>query len=71
MENDKITKEAFDARNQIAHEMDVDLASGKGRRERDYETMVCWCENIARVSFRFIERTAAKIEGATDAAAGG
>jgi len=62
MANDKMTKEGFDARNQIAHEMDIDLLSGKGRRERDYETMVHWCENIAEVSRCFIEKTALKME---------
>jgi hypothetical protein len=63
MEDDKLTKEAFDARNQIAHEMDVDLESGEGRREREYDTMVRWSENIAQVSFKFIEATALKITG--------
>ena len=63
MANDRATKEAFDARNQIAHEMDVDLQNGRGRRERDYPTMVRWCENIAEVSYSFIEKTAIKIEG--------
>jgi hypothetical protein len=66
MANDKITKEAFDARNQIAHEMDVDLQNGKGRRERDYTTMVCWCENISEVSRSFIEKAASKMETASD-----
>jgi hypothetical protein len=61
MSNDKITQEAFNARNQIAHEMDIDLQSGRGRRERNYEDMVRWCENIAEVSRCFIERTTMKM----------
>jgi hypothetical protein len=35
MADDKATREAFDARNQITHEMDIDLPSGKDRRERE------------------------------------
>jgi hypothetical protein len=62
MVNDKITKEAFDARNQIAHEMDVDLQNGEGRRDRDYATMVRWSENIAEVSRSFIEKAAGKMQ---------
>lgn len=62
MSDDKVTKEAFDARNQIAHEMDVDLQSGKGRRARDYNTMVLWCENIAEISRCFVDHTAAKMD---------
>jgi hypothetical protein len=71
MEDDKVTRAAFDARNQIAHEMDVDLESGKGRRDRNYATMVAWSENIARVSRNFIEATEAKIAGATVTLASG
>jgi hypothetical protein len=61
MEHDKITQEAFSARNQIAHEMDIDLTSGKGRRDRNYNDMVRWCENIAEVSRRFVTQTAIKM----------
>ena len=48
MADDRTTRDAFEARNQITHEMDVDLPSGKERRERDYATMVHWCENFDR-----------------------
>jgi hypothetical protein len=65
MKNDRVTKEAFDARNQITHEMDIDLPSGKGRRERHYGTMVGWSVNIALVSSDFIEKTAMKMTRAT------
>jgi hypothetical protein len=60
MAHDKVTKEAFDARNQITHEMDVDLRDGKGRRNRAYDDMVRWSENIAEISRAFIERVEAK-----------
>jgi len=61
MADDKATREAFKARNQITHEMDVDLPSGKDRRERDYETMVRWTENIAEISQRFVGQIEAKL----------
>lgn len=54
MDKANVTKEAFDARNQIVHEMDVDLTSGNARRIRDYAVMVKWCDNILDVSQRFI-----------------
>jgi hypothetical protein len=65
MANDKVTQEAFTARNQIAHEMFIDLQSRKGRRERNYEDMVRWCENIAEVSRCFIKKTILKMETST------
>jgi hypothetical protein len=61
MADDKATREAFRARNQITHEMDVDLPSGKDRRERDYKTMVLWTENVAEISSRFIGQIEAKV----------
>jgi hypothetical protein len=56
-----VTKEAFDARNQIVHEMDIDLASGDQRRARSYETMVRWSDNIVGISSNFIDKVSTKI----------
>lgn len=49
------TRKAFLARNQITHEMDVDLATGEIRRARSYKDMVRACENILAISRCFIE----------------
>ena len=61
MDESNVTKEAFDARNKIVHEMDVDLASGNARRQRDYALMVKWCDNIIAISRRFIGAVEAKL----------
>lgn len=63
MDEPNVTKEAFDARNQIVHEMDVDLGSGNARRPRDYAVMVKWCDNILNVSQRFIGAVEGKLPG--------
>jgi hypothetical protein len=60
MANSKVTQEAFSARNQITHEMDIE--GGVGQRERTYHDMVRWCENIADISRCFIEKVGAKVE---------
>lgn len=61
MADDKVTREAFKARNQITHEMDVDLPGGRDRRERDYQTMARWTENVAEISRRFIGQVELKM----------
>lgn len=61
MDEPNVTKDAFDARNKIVHEMDVDLASGNARRQRDYAVMVKWCDNIISISRRFIGSVEAKL----------
>ncbi len=63
MDEPNVTKEAFDARNQIVHEMDVDLASGNARRSRDYAMMVKWSDNILNTSRRFIGAVESKLPG--------
>ena len=55
------TKRAFDARNQIVHEMDIQLDNGDQRRVRDYLNMSALCENVAAISARFIETVATKL----------
>lgn len=56
-----VTKAAFEARNQIVHEMDIDLETGNQRRERDYPTLVRWSENIIAISAAFIDKVALKV----------
>ncbi len=46
-------------------ELDIDLPRGRGRRERDYATMVRWTDNIAEISRRFIGQTELKMNSAT------
>jgi hypothetical protein len=60
MAQSDITREAFEARNQIQHEMDIDLEHNQRRRQRSYDDMVKWCENIAEVSRCFIDRVGEK-----------
>ena len=61
MANPNLTKSAFHARNQIVHEMDVDLDSGNARRARDYKLMVDWCDNILKISVDFIAAVEGKV----------
>ncbi len=63
------TKDAFDIRNDIIHEMDVDL-SGKGkgqkkRRVRGAPDMIKYCENVLNISVAFINVVAERIYGHT------
>lgn len=58
---DKVTKEAFEARNQLAHEMDIDFRAEHRRRDRAYSDMVRWSENILHVARTFITRVSDKI----------
>lgn len=58
---DKVTKEAFLARNQLAHEMDIDFVAEDKRRDRSYSDMVRWSENILEVAATFIDRVAEKL----------
>lgn len=60
---DEVTKEAFEARNQVAHEMDIDFRAEQRRRDRAYCDMVRWSENILDVGGRFIARVSEKIAG--------
>ncbi len=69
MDEPNVTKDAFDARNQIVHEMDVDLGSGNARRPRDYGIMIKWCDNILNISRRFIGAVEGKLPGAAHAEA--
>jgi hypothetical protein len=66
MASSAVTQQAFIARNQITHEMDIE--GGLGQRERSYDEMVKWCENIAGVSRRFIECVGEKIRQSEGAA---
>jgi hypothetical protein len=52
--NDAITKSAFEVRNQIIHEMDVDLNHSKRRRQRAAVDMISYTENMIETSARFI-----------------
>lgn len=61
MSDPDATKLAFDARNQIVHEMDIDLDAGDQRRERTYPAMAQLCENIIAISSSFIDEVGKKI----------
>jgi hypothetical protein len=61
LEEHKVTKEAFSARNQVSHEMDIDFSAGDRRRDRAYADMVRWSENILQVGSTFILRVSNKI----------
>lgn len=63
MSDPEVTKSAFDARNQIVHEMDIDLDAGNQRRERTYPVMAQLCENIIAMSSSFIDEVGKKIGG--------
>lgn len=56
-----VTHAAFTARNQLAHEMDIDFRRDNQRRSRSYVDMVLWSENILNVSNQFIESVSAKL----------
>ena len=59
--DDGVTQAAFKARNQLAHEMDIDFRGDNQRRARSYADMVHWSENILQVGCQFIERVSAKL----------
>lgn len=61
MKKPEQTKRAFDVRNQIVHEMDIDLDAGNQRRERTYPVMAQLCENIISMSSSFIDEVGKKI----------
>lgn len=58
---DGVTKAAFTARNQLAHEMDIDFRADNQRRARSYADMVLWSENILQVGTQFIQRVSGKL----------
>jgi hypothetical protein len=59
--NDLVTKDAFKARNEIIHEMDVDLDGRKKRRQRTYDVMVGYSENMLSIGAQFITQVERKI----------
>ncbi len=63
MNDPDVTKNAFEARNQIVHEMDIDLDAGNQRRERTYPVMAQLCENVIAMSSSFIDEVGKKIGG--------
>ncbi|HYU94534.1 MAG TPA: hypothetical protein VE989_00015 [Sphingomicrobium sp.] len=70
MADPEATKRAFDARNQIVHEMDIDLGAGHQRRERTYPVMAEFCENIIAISSSFIDEVGKKIGPPAEGPAG-
>ncbi len=61
MTNEKTATDAFKARNEIIHEMDVDLDGHKKRRQRTYKRMVTFSENMAAIGGRFISEVEKKL----------
>ena len=55
------TKITFDIRNQIIHEMDVNLDGKKKRRQRKVTAMTKYCENVLNVAISFINATTDKL----------
>jgi hypothetical protein len=68
---DEITKKAFEARNQLVHEMDIDFRTEHRRRQRAYGDMVRWSENILDVGSTFIVRVSDKVTGESPEGTGG
>ncbi|WP_321326991.1 hypothetical protein [uncultured Parasphingorhabdus sp.] len=62
MANPDAVKDAFSARNQIVHEMDVLLAEGSTRRNRDYQTIKHWSESMLAIAAAFITGVDAKLQ---------
>lgn len=54
-------KDIFKTRNQIIHELDVHLESGRGRRTRRRDSMVDYSETIIEIGRLFIEEVERKI----------
>jgi hypothetical protein len=67
LNNDSITRKAFDVRNEIIHEMDADLDNKKqgrkDRRVRGATDMVKYCENILTIGVNFINVVCKKMYG--------
>ena len=54
-------KDIFKARNQIIHELDIQLMSGQGRRTRRRDTMLEYSEGLIEIGKFFIEEVERKI----------
>lgn len=65
LSNDVLTKEAFDARNNIIHEMDVNFKTkGSGQKKRNQRSktdVLKYCENIFSVASNFINIVSSKL----------
>lgn len=61
MTNEEETKKGFDTRNEIIHEMDVDLSGRKKRRQRKRDQMVTLSENMLSIASRFIMAVKGKL----------
>jgi hypothetical protein len=59
---DDATKEAFAARNQIIHEMDVHLDGQKKRRQRATDKMVSYSETILAIAVDFLIAVEGKLK---------
>jgi len=60
--DDKRTVRAFTVRNEIVHEMDVDLSHEKTRRERKAHEMIEYSEEILSIGARFINAVGVRLK---------
>jgi hypothetical protein len=63
IKNQQILKDIFITRNQISHEMDIDLESGTGRNQhpRKMELMKTYTQEIFNICIKFIEKVEEKL----------
>jgi hypothetical protein len=61
--NFRLLDEIFEARNQISHEMDINLRQvGKNRRQRRQDQMISYTNEIFRIANSFLRQVEAKLE---------
>lgn len=61
LKDENTTKEGFQIRNEIIHEMDVNLTGQKKRRQRTHDNMVKFSKNMLSIAGRFIEEVEKKL----------
>lgn len=65
LQDPEATKEAFNVRNEIIHEMDADLNGQKKRKQRSSKDMVKYCKNILQIGSCFINIVQNKIDNSS------
>jgi hypothetical protein len=68
IKKDDFAREAFKARNEIVHEMDIDISHEKRRRERRPDDVARWSAEILSICSRFISCVGNKISKPVNAA---
>jgi len=57
----QLLKEIFDIRNQIVHEMDIDLSNPKHRRQREEVKMVMYTSELFKISESFLNEVSNRL----------